>query len=292
MGTERHWREESRLPPEQFRLHDWRAGRHTRRSTTDTTRRSFSWTTSISGGSSLARLRSAAFLLPLNGPETSLRRPSTDTYLMYDPWGPQVFNASRGLWQRTGLLGGDGRHVPAELISPVSKAILAMIPMPNRPSVAGSSSLNNYAFASSSRQSDFRIGVRVDHNISNTQRVNGRIGTFSGDQSSTPTMDTPLYTSNITQVKGGKIGQSELQLDDGPDHAYGRCAHRPRTRRSSLEPRTRTDSKTTSFPRCIATISATTTCRGSPIRSWAAHRMPRQAVCPSPSPPRTCLPER
>ena len=47
------------------------------------------------------------------------------TYVMYDPWGPQVFNASRGLWERTGLLGGDGRHVPAELISPVSKAILA-----------------------------------------------------------------------------------------------------------------------------------------------------------------------
>ena len=115
------------------------------------------------------------------------------------PVGPQVFNASRGLWERTGLLGGNGRHVPPELISPVSKAILAMIPMPNRPSVAGSSSLNNYAFASSSRQADYRLGVRVDHNISNTQRINFRVGTFNGDQSSTPTMDTPLYTSNISQ---------------------------------------------------------------------------------------------
>jgi hypothetical protein len=62
-------------------------------------------------------------------------------YLMYDPNGPQVFNTTRGLWERTGLLGGDGRHVPANMISPVSKAILAMIPMPNRPSTAGSSSL-------------------------------------------------------------------------------------------------------------------------------------------------------
>jgi len=139
-----------------------------------------------------------------------------NVYLMYDPWGPQVFNASRGLWQRTGLLGGDGRHVPAELISPVSKAILAMIPMPNRPSVAGSSSLNNYAFASSSTQSDFRIGVRFDHNISNTQRVNGRIGTFSGDQTSTPTMDTPLYTSNITQVKGGTSANLNYNWTMGP----------------------------------------------------------------------------
>ena len=139
-----------------------------------------------------------------------------NTYLMYDPWGPQVFNASRGLWQRTGLLGGDGRHVPAELISPVSKAILAMIPMPNRPSVAGSSSLNNYAYASSSRQADFRIGVRVDHNISNSQRINFRVGTFNGDQSSTPTMDTPLYTSNISQVKGGKSGNLNYTWTLGP----------------------------------------------------------------------------
>ncbi len=137
-------------------------------------------------------------------------------YVMYDPFGPQVFNASRGLWERTGLLGGDGRHVPAEKISPVSKAILAMIPMPNRPSVAGSSSLNNYAFASSSRQADYRLGVRVDHNISNTQRINFRVGTFNGDQSSTPTMDTPLYTSNISQVKGGRSGNLNYTWTLGP----------------------------------------------------------------------------
>ena len=78
---------------------------------------------------------------------------------MYDPNGPQVFNAARGLWERTGLLGGDGRHVPAELISPVSKAILAMIPMPNRPSVAGSSSLNNYQFESTSQSGRLQASV-------------------------------------------------------------------------------------------------------------------------------------
>jgi outer membrane receptor protein involved in Fe transport len=127
-------------------------------------------------------------------------------YLMYDPYGPQVFNQSKGLWERTGLLGGDGRHVPTNLISPVSKAIMDLIPMPNRPSVAGSSSLNNYAFASSSKQDNFRFGVRLDHNISSTQRINFRAATFSTDQSSTPTMDTPLYTSNVTQTHGGLSG--------------------------------------------------------------------------------------
>jgi hypothetical protein len=137
-------------------------------------------------------------------------------YLMYDPYGPQVFNSQRGLWERTGLLGGDGRHVPAELISPVSKAILAMIPMPNRPSTAGSSSLNNYQFESGSHQADFKIGVRIDHNLSNTQRLSGRFLTYSSDVSSTPTMDTPLYTSNISKVEGGKTGNVNYTWTLGP----------------------------------------------------------------------------
>jgi Carboxypeptidase regulatory-like domain len=158
--------------------------------------------------------RNEAGRVTLNSVATALERTgdfSQTTYQgrvypMYDPWGPQVFNTTRGLWERTGLLGGDGRHVPAELISPVSKAILAMIPMPNRPSVAGSSSLNNYQFESTSRQADFRLGIRVDHNLSNSQRLSGRFLTFHGDQSASPTMDTPLYTSSIAKVEGGKTG--------------------------------------------------------------------------------------
>jgi hypothetical protein len=137
-------------------------------------------------------------------------------YLMYDPNGPQVFNTTRGLWERTGLLGGDGRHVPANMISPVSKAILAMIPMPNRPSTAGSSSLNNYQFESSSHQSDFKLGVRIDHNLSNTQRLSGRFLTYNSDVNSTPTMDTPLYVSNISKVEGGKTGNVNYTWTLGP----------------------------------------------------------------------------
>ena len=65
-------------------------------------------------------------------------------------------------------------------------------------------------------QSDYRFGVRLDHNISNTQRINFRVGTFNGDQSSTPTMDTPLYTSSISQVKGGKTGNLNYSWTTGP----------------------------------------------------------------------------
>ena len=125
-------------------------------------------------------------------------------YLMYDPKGPQVFNDSRGLWERTGLLGGNGRVVPASQISPVSQAILKLIPLPNRASVAGSSSLNNYAFASSGDQDNFRFGVRLDHNLTAMQRINLRLATFSTNLGSTPTMDTPLYTANKVESNGGR----------------------------------------------------------------------------------------
>ncbi len=160
----------------------------------------------------------------LNSVPTALERTGDFTqttyqgkvYVMYDPYGPQVFNTTRGLWERTGLLGGNGRIVPPNLISPVSKAILNLIPMPNRPSVAGSSSLNNYAFASSSQQDDYRFGVRLDHNISNSQRVNFRVATFSDDQSASPTMDTPLYTSNVIQTKGGKTGNLNYSWTASP----------------------------------------------------------------------------
>src|SRR4029077_16135304 len=108
--------------------------------------------------------------------------------------------------ERTGLLGGDGKHVPANLISPVSKAILKMIPAANRPSVAGSSSLNNYASASSSNQDNFRFGVRLDHNISSNHRLSLRYTAFDANNTSTPTMDTPLYTSNITDTSAGLNG--------------------------------------------------------------------------------------
>jgi hypothetical protein len=125
------------------------------------------------------------------------------SYLMYDPDGPQVFNTSNGLWERTGLLGGDGKHVPANLISPVSRAILKFIPQANRPSVAGSSSLNNYSSASSSEQNNFRFGVRLDHNITSNHRLSMRYTRFDTNLVQTPTIDTPLYVSNINDTSAG-----------------------------------------------------------------------------------------
>jgi hypothetical protein len=124
-------------------------------------------------------------------------------YVAYDPNGPQVYNSAQGLYERTGLLGGDGKHVPLSLISPVSTAILKLIPTSNRPSLAGYSSYNNYGFGSGSNLYNFRIGVRLDHNISDKNRVSISFRRYDTNLASTPTMDTPLYVSNVTQSNGG-----------------------------------------------------------------------------------------
>ncbi len=124
-------------------------------------------------------------------------------YTMYDPWGPQVYNNSKGLWERTGLLGGDGKHVPPALIDSTSVAMLKYVPASNRPSVATCSSLNNYQWPSSNLSTNFRFGVRVDQNITDAQRINLRYTTYSTQSATSPTMNTPLFTANATSADGG-----------------------------------------------------------------------------------------
>ena len=112
-----------------------------------------------------------------------------------------------GLWdERLGFLGGDGYHVPASRISPVALALLKYVPEPNRPATAGSSSLNDYGFASSSKLDTFRFGARIDETLTDKQRINIRYSTYSSNQASTPTMENALYTSNVVQSNGGISG--------------------------------------------------------------------------------------
>ena len=168
--------------------------------------------------------RNSAGSMVLNSVPTDLERTgdfSKTLYmgrnpLMYDPDGPQVFNTSNGLWERTGLLGGDGHHVPASQISPVSKAILALIPAANRAPTANNSSLNNYQFPSSSNSSNMRFGVRMDHNLTSNQQLSFRYTRFSSTTASTPTMDTPLYVSNQSKVDGGVSGNLNYTWTIGP----------------------------------------------------------------------------
>jgi hypothetical protein len=145
-----------------------------------------------------------------NGDMTNTRYLNIPT-LMYDPYGPQVpvtdANGNpTGRWRRTGLLGGDGKRVPASLISPVARAILSKVPMPNRASVATSSSQNNYAEPQTARQDNFRLGVRLDQNFSSNHRLAIFYTTFSADQR-TSAVGGPLRTSAATYTDGGRSGK-------------------------------------------------------------------------------------
>jgi outer membrane receptor protein involved in Fe transport len=168
--------------------------------------------------------RNSAGSMVLNSVPTDLERTgdfSQTLYmgknpLMYDPDGPQVFNTSNGLWERTGLLGGDGHHVPAARISSVSKAILKMVPAANRAPTANNSSLNNYQFPSGSKSDSLRFGVRLDHSVTNSQQMNFRFTRYSSTTASTPTMESPLYVSNQSKVDGGLNGSLNYAWTAGP----------------------------------------------------------------------------
>jgi hypothetical protein len=127
-------------------------------------------------------------------------------FLGYDQLGPTQLVTSgqfAGFTQRLALLGGDGRNLPASRISPIATEILATVPMPNRPSTAGSSSNLNYGYASSNSLYNYRFGAKIDHNFSDKNRLSFRYATYDSNQGTSPTMASPLYTSNVVQSNGG-----------------------------------------------------------------------------------------
>jgi hypothetical protein len=91
------------------------------------------------------------------------------------------------------------------MISPVSTAILKLIPEPNRPSVAGSSSLNNYGFASGNNLYNFRLGERLDHSLTANQRLSISFRKFDTNQTAAPTLNSPLYASNLIPNSAGTL---------------------------------------------------------------------------------------
>ncbi|MDQ2775068.1 MAG: TonB-dependent receptor [Acidobacteriota bacterium] len=159
--------------------------------------------------------------------------------LMYDPNGPQSSTPNAdGTYSRLGLLGGDGKHVPASEISPTSAAILALLPLPNRPSVAGYSSLNNYGAPQSTLQNNFRMGVRLDQVITDNQRLEIHYTTFSSDNSQSR-VGGPLFTTATTQTNGGLNGTVNYDWTAKPTLLFNfRAAivHNPLLTGNSLDP--------------------------------------------------------
>ena len=129
-----------------------------------------------------------------------------NTTMMYDPNGPQSTTPdANGQYARLALLGGNGKVVPVSQISPTSAAILSLLPMPNRPTVSNYSSYNNYEAPQNTVQNNFRFGVRLDHSITDNQRVAIHYTTFNSDWGQTR-VGGPLFTSATRSTEGGLNG--------------------------------------------------------------------------------------
>jgi hypothetical protein len=123
--------------------------------------------------------------------------------MMYDPNGAQSAapNAD-GTYSRLALLGGNGKVVPASQIDPTSAAIENLLPMPNRTSTNGYSSLNNYGAPQSTTGNNFRLGVRLDQVITDNQKLAIHYSHYSSDFG-TSRVGGPLFTSSSNQFDGG-----------------------------------------------------------------------------------------
>ena len=126
--------------------------------------------------------------------------------MMYDPNGPQSTTPNAdGTYTRLALLGGNGKTVPAAQIDPTTAAILADLPLPNRPTTPGYSSGNNYEGFQNTTNGTFRFGTRLDQMITDNQKLFIHYITYnqSGGQSR---VGGPLFTANTTDSNGGLNG--------------------------------------------------------------------------------------
>ncbi|MGD0579892.1 MAG: carboxypeptidase regulatory-like domain-containing protein, partial [Bryobacteraceae bacterium] len=89
--------------------------------------------------------------------------------LMYDPLGD--YTGSGNNLTRTTLMGGNGQIVPASRIDPMTAAMMADLPSPNRPATPGFSQLDNYAGQQSTGTNAQTWNFRIDENLTDRQRI-------------------------------------------------------------------------------------------------------------------------
>ena len=157
--------------------------------------------------------------------------------LMYDPNGNYSTTPNAdGSFSRLTLLGGDGKTVPAAQISPTTAAILAALPMPNRPTVAGYSSLNNYEGYQSTLNNTFRFGTRLDQVITDNQKIAIHYMTYNGAGGQSR-VGGPLYTASTNRTSGGLNGNVNYDWTANPTllfNARASVIHTPGQNGSSL----------------------------------------------------------
>ena len=124
---------------------------------------------------------------------------------IFDPNGPQIFRSDLNKWERTLPMGGDGKHVPASQIHPVSAALLSKLPMPNKAPTPGTSSQNNFVAPQSTKSSSDFLAARLDHNFTQNHRVFARFTAGSRDFGQTRWRGD-LFTAPENHLKEGRFG--------------------------------------------------------------------------------------
>jgi len=111
-------------------------------------------------------------------------------------------NAGSAATQKLTLLGGDGMHVPASMITRTSAAILALVPMPNHAASPGTSDGSNYVGPQDNTGASDVWSVRIDHQFSDTNRMFGRY-TYASNSSISTAWAGPLTPAPTSTVPGG-----------------------------------------------------------------------------------------
>lgn len=117
---------------------------------------------------------------------------------LYDMNGPVSYDAASNTYRRTALL-GDGKRIPDNIVSPVSKAILKYVPLPNFTPRPGTSSTSNYVAPQSSFDNADMWAVRLDHQFSEAHKTYGRFARRDADSGVTRWAG-PLTTANQNNV--------------------------------------------------------------------------------------------
>lgn len=111
-------------------------------------------------------------------------------------------NAGTTAVQKYNLLGGDGMHVPSDLISPVSMAILNTVPLPNHAPIAGTSDAGNYIGSQNSTSSGYQWAARIDHQFSDKDNIFGRFQ-YNTNSSGYTAWAGPEVPATGSRVNGG-----------------------------------------------------------------------------------------
>lgn len=110
---------------------------------------------------------------------------------------------------RTGLIGGDGKHVPLSMFNPISAAILKYLPLPNRAPDANCSYCNNYIGKQNKNYLDDRYAGRIDQILNPNQRISGRFTMQDFNNNLSSRWWGPLQAPGVQEINQG----SNLTLD-------------------------------------------------------------------------------